>query len=260
MITNSFEQRKMRKIEQVDTIPLVLQMLITMGVAEVIDNHCLQDENYQGLSIGWLMTILLVYVSVEWNDNWAYMAEWVSDHRYTLECLSGQRMEEDDFSVARLEYALHYLNDKTVWSKIERELEDRIIQNQYSMKRPFSYFKRKTRNMLSPRILQDDCNTSLILLLAILSRAESIIEFVVRRALAANEETLDHIYDGNPKRKTARPSIGLILHTFRYIYLDIHYDQKGQVVKRYLTPLNQTQLRILELSGFSEDILPALTE
>ena len=127
-------------------------------------------------------------------------------------------------------------------------------RDQYIAERPFARLKGKIINLLPLYLHRDDHATGLIHILTIALRVMSIIEFVVRRSLAENQETLDNIYDGNPKRQTARPSTELILHTFRKINLDVYYDQDGQVIGKNLDPLNQTQIRILELSGFSADI------
>ena len=133
-------------------------------------------------------------------------------------------------------------------------------RDQYIAERPFARLKGKILNLLPLYLHRDDHATGLIHLLTIALRAMSIIEFVVRRSLAENQETLDNIYDGNPKRQTARPSTELILHTFRNIDLEVYYDQEGHVIEKILDPLNQTQLRILELSGFSADIYYCLQD
>ena len=133
-------------------------------------------------------------------------------------------------------------------------------RDQYLAERPFARLKGKLLNLLPLYVQLDDHATGLIHILTIALRAMSIIEFVVQRSLAENQKTLDNIYDGNPKRQTARPSAELILKTFQGINLVISYDQQGQVVEQYLTPLTQTQLWILELSGFSVDIYHCLQD
>ncbi|MDM8526797.1 hypothetical protein QUF58_01185 [Anaerolineales bacterium HSG24] len=107
-------------------------------------------------------------------------------------------------------------------------------RDQYIAERPFARLKGKIINLLPLYLHRDDHATGLIHILTIALRVMSIIEFVVRRSLAENQETLDNIYDGNPKRQTARPSTELILHTFRKINLDVYYDQDGQVIGKNL--------------------------
>ncbi|MBL7184617.1 MAG: hypothetical protein ISS50_09245, partial [Anaerolineae bacterium] len=93
-------------------------------------------------------------------------------------------------------------------------------------------------------------------------RALVIIEFVVRRSLAEAQETrcpelvegLSGLYAGNPKRRTARPTAELLLDAFDEITLIIRFNQVGEIVEKYLTPLNELQRRILGLLGLSSDI------
>ncbi|WP_262561340.1 hypothetical protein [Acaryochloris sp. CCMEE 5410] len=49
-------------------------------------------------------------------------------------------------------------------------------------------------------------NCRLMFLLTLALKAFTLVEFVVRRALQAAEESLAGLYDGNPKRATQRPS------------------------------------------------------
>jgi len=78
------------KHERVDQIPLapvpgqqsqglslgsgtgVLRLLIEMGVPGIIDQHYTPHGNHQGLSVGWLATIFLVYIITESNHKMVY--------------------------------------------------------------------------------------------------------------------------------------------------------------------------------------------
>jgi hypothetical protein len=53
-----------------------------------------------------------------------------------------------------------------------------------------------------------------------------VTEFAVREALQKQEEKLDHIYAGNPKRATAKPTTEMMLRAFcglNLIMLNRHY-------------------------------------
>jgi len=132
-------------------------------------------------------------------------------------------------------------------------------RDQYLAERPFARLKGPLLAMLPLYVQRDDHAKGLIRLLTIGLRALSITEFVTRRALAKTNETLNGLYDGNPKRCTARPSAELLLQAFDHITLSIHLNQEGETVEQYLTPLNQVQVRILELLGLSSDIYYCLT-
>jgi transposase len=131
-------------------------------------------------------------------------------------------------------------------------------RDQYLAERPFARLKGPLLAMLPLYVQRDDHAKGLIRLLTIGLRALSITEFVVRRSLAEANETLSGLYDGNPKRCTARPSAELLLQAFDDITLSIRLNQEGEVVEQYLTPLNEVQARILELLGLSPDIYHCL--
>jgi transposase len=55
-------------------------------------------------------------------------------------------------------------------------------------------------------VQRDDHATGLMRLLSIALRVLTLVEFVVRRQLAAEESTLAGLYAGNPTRETACPT------------------------------------------------------
>ena len=68
------------------------------------------------------------------------------------------------------------------------------------------------------------------------------MEFVVRRQLAAEQQSLSGLYDGNPKRTTQRPTAERLLEAFAGITLYFHRDGSTEI-----TALNSLQQRILAL-------------
>lgn len=132
-------------------------------------------------------------------------------------------------------------------------------RGQYLLERCFPRLKGKILAMLPLYVQRDDHAMGMIRLLTIALRAMVIIEFVVRRSLAEQEETLSGLYDGNPKRHTARPSAELLMNAFRDITLYICRNQAGEIVERFLTALNEVQRRILKLLYLPLDIYSCLT-
>ena len=150
-------------------------------------------------------------------------------------------------------------------------------RDQYLVERSFSRLKGSLLAMLPLYVQRDDHAKGLIHLLTIALRALVIIEFVVRRSLAEAQETrcpehfvpgtqyqglvegLSGLYAGNPKRRTTRPTAELLLGAFDDITLIIRFNQVGEIVEKYLTPLNELQRRILGLLGLSSDIYDCLT-
>ena len=116
---------------------------------------------------------------------------------------------------------------------------------------------RGVRCRLRPMYVQrDDHATGLIRLLSIALRVLTLVEFVVRRQLAAEEATLAGLYAGNPKRETARPTAERLLEAFQEVTLTV--VEGVPRVYRYLTALSPLQERILELLGFSSRVYTRL--
>ena len=110
---------------------------------------------------------------------------------------------------------------------------------------------------LTPMYVQrDDHATGLIRLLSIALRVLTLLEFVGRRQLAAEEAKLAGLYAGNPKRETPRPTAERLLEAFQEITLTIM--EGPQQTYRHLTALSPLQQRILEVVGFSSELYTRL--
>jgi len=75
------------------------------------------------------------------------------------------------------------------------------------------------------------------------------MEFVVRQALQQTQESLQGLYDGNPKRKTDRPSAELMLKAF--CNLTLYFLPDSTV---FVTPINQLQKQILSAMKMPESL------
>ena len=101
-----------------------------------------------------------------------------------------------------------------------------------------------------PIYFQDDQRIrGLMFLLTMALRVFTLMEFVVRRQLAQEEQSIPGLYEGNPKRATERPTAERLLAAFGGINLYFHRDGSTEI-----SPLNQLQQRILNLMGISESV------
>ena len=92
-----------------------------------------------------------------------------------------------------------------------------------------------------------------MLLLTVALQAITLLEYVIRRALAKQGETLAGLVPGNPKMKIARPTAERILSQFDNLHLlvkEISVKVFGFLVEEP-SPL---QCRILKLLGLSPKI------
>mgnify|MGYP001587238267 CR=1 FL=1 len=125
-------------------------------------------------------------------------------------------------------------------------------REQWQPERGFHRLKRGSLSAL-PVYLQDEERISgLMFLLTLALRFFTLMEFVVRRKLAETGEKLSGLYDGNPRRATARPTAELLLAAFRGITL--HGSPDGEKLVYHVDTLSPLQRRILELMGVPESI------
>ena len=122
-------------------------------------------------------------------------------------------------------------------------------REEWLVERGFHRFKRGRLPAL-PIYFQNQTRISgLMFLLTLALRAFTLIEFVVRRALQAAQQSLAGLYEGNPKRATKRPSTEQLLKAFDHITLYFLPD-----LTRFMTPLSELQKRILALMKLPESL------
>jgi len=93
----------------------------------------------------------------------------------------------------------------------------------------------------------------LMLLMTIALQAITLIEFVIRRELQQQGETLTGLVPGNPKKKTARPTAERILAQFKELHCFIE-ENSDRVVGYLVEALTSLQIRILTLLNVPIDI------
>ena len=74
-----------RKIERVDSIPLIVTWLLKMKVDVIIDRIWTPHSNWTGLSYGQLAILFVTFVICERSHALSRMEKWRSDHQFTLE-------------------------------------------------------------------------------------------------------------------------------------------------------------------------------
>jgi transposase len=128
-------------------------------------------------------------------------------------------------------------------------------RQQWQPERGFHLFKRGRLPAL-PIYFQDEQRIrGLMFLLTLALRVFTLMEFVVRRQLSDQQQSLAGLYDGNPKRTTNRPTAERLLRAFCGISLYFHRDGSTEI-----SPLNCLQQQVLKFMGFPESIytLPSL--
>jgi len=130
-------------------------------------------------------------------------------------------------------------------------------RNEYLIEQGFGRYKGKALGLRPIYLVSDERVKGLIRLLSLGLRILCLLEFSVRTCLETEQVSLAGLYAGNPKRATGRPTAELLLQAFRGITLTVM--EINQATQRFLSPLSELQLRILQLLGCSDDIYLALT-
>lgn len=122
-------------------------------------------------------------------------------------------------------------------------------RDEWLLERGFHRFKRGALPALPVYFQNPDRITGLMFLLNIALRVFTLMEFVVRQALQQTQKPLSGLYDGNPKRKTARPSAEQMLKAF--CNLTLYFFPDSTI---FITPINDLQKQILSLMKMPESL------
>jgi len=122
-------------------------------------------------------------------------------------------------------------------------------RDEWLLERVFHRFKRGSLPALPIYFQNQNRITGLMFLLNIALRVFTLMEFVVRQALQQTQQSLSGLYDGNPKRKTDRPSAEQMLKAF--CHLTLYFLPNSTV---FITPINQLQKLILSLMKMPESL------
>ncbi|WP_143855737.1 IS1634 family transposase [Nostoc sp. 'Peltigera membranacea cyanobiont' 232] len=122
-------------------------------------------------------------------------------------------------------------------------------RDEWLLERGFHHFKRGSLPALPIYFQNEDRITGLMFVLNIALRVFTLMEFVVRQALQLTQQSLAGLYDGNPKRKTNRPSAERMLQAF--CHLTLYYLPDSTI---FITPLSELQKQILSLMKMPESL------
>jgi len=124
-------------------------------------------------------------------------------------------------------------------------------RGQYQIERGFGRLKGRPLSLTPVYLQQEERVVGLIRLLSLALRVLCLIEFVVRRGLAAANECLAGLYAGQPKRATPQPTSEALLRAFREINL-VRICGATET-EQQITPLSVLQERILALLELPAD-------
>ena len=116
------------QIENVDQLPVIYGLLQKMNIQTTIDSVIQPHGNWQGLSVGWVVTIWLMHILTEHTHQMDCVQEWAGKHLVVLRKLTRQKITVLDFTDDRLALCLRYLSPSESWSQLENRLTKGVIQ------------------------------------------------------------------------------------------------------------------------------------
>jgi transposase len=114
--------------ERVDDLPLLLAQLKEMRVPELLNESFPPHGNWQGLSLGHLVTVWLTFILSESNHRLSHLQPWAAGRLQTLCAALGVDLVETDCTDDRLAQALDYLSADAGWQQFEDGLNRHLIR------------------------------------------------------------------------------------------------------------------------------------
>jgi transposase len=115
-------------VERLDDMPLLYGFLEKMSIQSAIDTVIKPHGNWEGLSMGWVVTIWLIHITSVYNHRMDRVQEWVAKHLASLRQLTGQEVTALDFTDDRLAICLRELHHASHWQRIESLLGNRLLR------------------------------------------------------------------------------------------------------------------------------------
>src|SRR6267142_172937 len=116
------------KTERIDDIPILLAQLKRMQVGALVDEYFPTHGNWQGLSLGTVVTVWLKFILSEANHRLSHVQAWAEQRLRLLEGCLGQAVRALDFSDDRLAAALDYLSEDQAWHDYEQALNGQMLR------------------------------------------------------------------------------------------------------------------------------------
>ncbi len=114
--------------ERMDDIPILLAQLDRMQVGTMVDEYFPTHGNWQGLSLGTVVTVWLTFIVSEANHRLSHVQTWAAQRLTLLEGCLGQPVRALDLSDDRLAAVLDYLSEDCAWRDYERALNRRLLR------------------------------------------------------------------------------------------------------------------------------------
>jgi len=114
--------------EQVNSLPLLLGIIIDIGIRDLIDTHLTPHGNWEGASVGTVLSIWLSHILQERDHRLVTVRDWAADRVQTINRLLEISLRDTDCTDDRLATVLTLLGDPSTQAALDAALLQRWVQ------------------------------------------------------------------------------------------------------------------------------------
>lgn len=114
--------------EHVNSLPLLLGLILDMGIGELIDTHLHAHGNWEGASVGTVLSIWLSHILQERDHTMVTVRDWATERVQTLNTLLDTSLRDTDCTDDRLATILTMLGDPTTQATLDAALIQRWLR------------------------------------------------------------------------------------------------------------------------------------
>lgn len=114
--------------EQVNSLPLLLGILTDMGIRDLIDTHIQPHGNWEGASVGTVLSIWLCHILQQRDHTMVSLRDWAAERLQTLTTLLDIHLRDTDCTDDRLARILTLLGDPQTQARLDAALMQHWIR------------------------------------------------------------------------------------------------------------------------------------
>jgi transposase len=114
--------------EQINSLPLLLGILDDLGIRSLIDTHVTPHGNWEGASVGTLVSLWLCHMLIERDHRLSFVRDWAADRAQTLNTCLEISLRATDCTDDRLAIVLRLLGDPATQVALDAALLQRWIR------------------------------------------------------------------------------------------------------------------------------------
>jgi len=114
--------------EQVNSLPLLLGLIVEMGIRDLIDTHIQPHGNWEGASVGTVLSIWLSHILQERDHTMVSVRDWAMERIQTITALLDISLRDTDCTDDRLARILTMLGDPTTQAALDAAVMQRWIR------------------------------------------------------------------------------------------------------------------------------------